>query len=223
MLRRRDESLRWMKVTAPVSASSTLRKPRCFFARRRSERESAETNASSTSAQRRLSYASAVRRRHGRALGPQTGLRSMNGLQPAPSCLSSDVITHPFHPQRGGEIEVLVRREDRVFYRSPQGHRVSIPAAWMSLVPDDPFVVISDGRAKFRVDDPHGLTNGIRSHDPRFHARRDAVAPNFRVSLLVTRRLLPSCLGKQEGRTSVVRILKRQPRFHPGVASKAVR
>jgi hypothetical protein len=66
-------------------------------------------------------------------------------------------ITHPFHPQRGEEIEVLVQRqqwgEDRVFYRSAQGHRASIPAAWTSLVPDDPFVVVAAGRSKFRVDD----------------------------------------------------------------------
>ena len=77
----------------------------------------------------------------------------MNGYQ-----LTSAVrITHPFHPQCGEELEVLVRRqqwgEDRVFYRSPQGHRVSIPAAWTSLVPDDLFVVVAEGRARFRVGD----------------------------------------------------------------------
>lgn len=56
---------------------------------------------------------------------------------------------------------MLVQRvqwgEDRVFYRSGQGHRASMPAAWTSLVPDDPFVVISAGRAKFRVGDLLGL------------------------------------------------------------------
>jgi hypothetical protein len=66
-------------------------------------------------------------------------------------------ITHPFHPDSGQEIEVVMRRphwgEDRVFYRSPQGQITSLPARWTSLVPDDPVVILTHGRAPFRVDD----------------------------------------------------------------------
>jgi hypothetical protein len=66
-------------------------------------------------------------------------------------------ITHPFHPDSGKEIEFLGRRaqwgEDRVFYRSAEGHRASLPAGWTSLVPVDPVVVLSSGQTRFRVDD----------------------------------------------------------------------
>jgi hypothetical protein len=66
-------------------------------------------------------------------------------------------ITHPFHPDSGREIEFLGRRaqwgEDRVFYRSAEGHRASLPARWTSLVPVDPVVLLSSGRTRFRVDD----------------------------------------------------------------------
>jgi len=66
-------------------------------------------------------------------------------------------ITHPFHPQRGQEIEMVTRRphwgEDRVIYRAREGHLASLPARWTSLVPDDPVVVLSSGRTPFRVDD----------------------------------------------------------------------
>ena len=43
--------------------------------------------------------------------------------------------------------------EDRVIYRSPEGHLASLPARWTSLVPDDPVVVLSSGRTPFRVAD----------------------------------------------------------------------
>jgi hypothetical protein len=66
-------------------------------------------------------------------------------------------ITHPFHPDSGREIEVVTRRphwgEDRVFYRSAHGHVASLPARWTSLVPDDPVLTLTDGRARFRTDD----------------------------------------------------------------------
>jgi hypothetical protein len=66
-------------------------------------------------------------------------------------------ITHPFHPQCGQELDVVVRRrqwrDDRVFYRSMHGHVSSLPARWTSLVPDDPIVTVAGERARFRVDD----------------------------------------------------------------------
>jgi hypothetical protein len=66
-------------------------------------------------------------------------------------------ITHPFHPQYGQEIELVVRRvqwgEDRVFYRSAEGPLSSLPARWTSVVPDDPVVALTRGRAPFRVAD----------------------------------------------------------------------
>ena len=66
-------------------------------------------------------------------------------------------ITHPFHPQCGQEIELVIRRphwgEDRVFYRSVHGHISSLPARWTSLVPADPVVTVGGERAQFRMHD----------------------------------------------------------------------
>jgi len=66
-------------------------------------------------------------------------------------------ITHPFHPRRGEEVEVVVRRsnwgEDRIFYRGPHGHIASMPARWTNLAPDNDFIAAAAGRAQFRVDD----------------------------------------------------------------------
>ena len=46
-------------------------------------------------------------------------------------------VTHPFHPWRGRELEVLRRDihygEDRIFCRSQYGHVCSLPTAWTSL------------------------------------------------------------------------------------------
>lgn len=54
-LSRSAESVLWMAATAPVCASATLASPRCFLARRRSERESSLTKALTARAHSRLS------------------------------------------------------------------------------------------------------------------------------------------------------------------------
>jgi hypothetical protein len=67
------------------------------------------------------------------------------------------LVTHPFHPDVGQQVDVVSRRvnwgEDRVFYRGRDGRLASLPAAWTSLVPADPFVVVSAGRSRFRAAD----------------------------------------------------------------------
>ena len=66
-------------------------------------------------------------------------------------------ITHPFHPQYGQTLDVIVCRaqwgEERVFYRDPQGHRASLPLCWTSLTPQDPYVAVGNGRSRFRLQD----------------------------------------------------------------------
>jgi hypothetical protein len=66
-------------------------------------------------------------------------------------------ITHPFHPLAGLELDFVERRhnwgEDRVFYRDGHGHVASVPARWTSVEAEDPFVVVSAGRSRFRVVD----------------------------------------------------------------------
>ena len=66
-------------------------------------------------------------------------------------------ITHPFHPQCGQALDVIVCRaqwgEERVFYRDRHGHRASLPACWTSLAPADPYVAVAAGRSRFRLQD----------------------------------------------------------------------
>jgi Family of unknown function (DUF5372) len=66
-------------------------------------------------------------------------------------------ITHPFHPLRGTEYDLVARRstwgEDRVFVYDTDGTLKSFPATVTDVVPVDPFTRISAGRSAFRVDD----------------------------------------------------------------------
>ena len=65
-------------------------------------------------------------------------------------------MTHPFHPWAGREFEFVKRRHnwraDRVYVRDGEGELVSLPADWTDAVAEDPFVVVSGGRAPFHVD-----------------------------------------------------------------------
>jgi hypothetical protein len=66
-------------------------------------------------------------------------------------------ITHPFHPLRGAEYELVTRRlnwgEDRVFYYDSSGKLKSLLANLTDVNPTDAFELISAGRSAFRVDD----------------------------------------------------------------------
>ncbi|MGO8947563.1 MAG: DUF5372 family protein [Ktedonobacterales bacterium] len=66
-------------------------------------------------------------------------------------------VTHPFHPLYGQQFEILNYRhnwgEYRVtFYDTPE-HVRALPAAWTSLHPPDPSVVLAAGQAAFRIAD----------------------------------------------------------------------
>jgi len=66
-------------------------------------------------------------------------------------------ITHPFHPWRGREFEVVdVRRwcgDDWLYYYDDEGVLLGVREGWTDLCEHDPFLEISDGRALFRVTD----------------------------------------------------------------------
>jgi Family of unknown function (DUF5372) len=66
-------------------------------------------------------------------------------------------ITHPFHPLRGTEYELVTRKrtwgEDRVFYFDQKGKLKSLFASVTDVVTADAFDRISAGRSSFRVDD----------------------------------------------------------------------
>jgi hypothetical protein len=66
-------------------------------------------------------------------------------------------ITHPFHPLRGTEYELVTRKfnwgEDRVFYYDQLGALKSFTTNVTDLITADDFARISAGRSAFRLDD----------------------------------------------------------------------
>jgi hypothetical protein len=66
-------------------------------------------------------------------------------------------VTHPYHPLFGQEFELIICtrnwREARVWYLDGDEHLHSLPTAWTSVMPDDPFNIVAAGRALFRVDE----------------------------------------------------------------------
>jgi hypothetical protein len=77
-------------------------------------------------------------------------------------------ITHPFHPLRDAEYELVTRKhnwgEDRVFYYDRAGAIKSFLSNVTDLVPMDPFEHVSPGRSAFRVDDLLSLRRLINRH-----------------------------------------------------------
>jgi len=76
-------------------------------------------------------------------------------------------ITHPFHPLSGQIFLLLSQRlawgEERVFFADPQTQQVrSLPLAWTSLAPPDPFLVVAAGKAVLRFSDLHQLTQFLK-------------------------------------------------------------
>ena len=75
-------------------------------------------------------------------------------------------MTHPFHPLFGREYELIQYRhlwgEDRVVYVDEAVKARCLPARWTSAVADDPTVVLSAGRAHFRVADLVELVKLVR-------------------------------------------------------------
>jgi Family of unknown function (DUF5372) len=43
--------------------------------------------------------------------------------------------------------------EDRVYFHDAAGHWTSVPAAWTTVLPQDPFVVMAHGRCALRYED----------------------------------------------------------------------
>ncbi|MCP4038078.1 MAG: hypothetical protein GY733_14155 [bacterium] len=66
-------------------------------------------------------------------------------------------MTHPFHPLLGQEFELVTYRsnwgEDRVYYHNADGDLKSLPAAWTSVSPSDPFVSEAAGRSSLRFEE----------------------------------------------------------------------
>jgi hypothetical protein len=75
-------------------------------------------------------------------------------------------VCHPFHPLYGCWFELVNYRrnwgEDRVYYHDVDGRLRSLPAAWTSVRPEDPFVTVAAGRCYFRTQDLGRLADFVR-------------------------------------------------------------
>ena len=62
-------------------------------------------------------------------------------------------VTNKFHPLFGKEFTVLsnhfIQGVDSIFFRIERNSITSIPVRWTSLKPQNPYVVISNGRSLF--------------------------------------------------------------------------
>ncbi len=67
------------------------------------------------------------------------------------------MITHPFLPTAGREIEVIGRAthwsEPRLMYLDEEGRAVFVSLAFTDLAPEDEFVRVAAGRCAFRTQD----------------------------------------------------------------------
>lgn len=70
------------------------------------------------------------------------------------------MVTHPFHPLRGREFDLVTYRhnwgEDRVYFHDDRGELTALPASWTSVAAKDPFLELAAGRCLLRFAD---LTN----------------------------------------------------------------
>ena len=66
-------------------------------------------------------------------------------------------MTHPFHPLRGCEFELVTYQnawgEDRVFFLDETGRLRHMPVGWTNVAPPDPFKEVAAGRCHFRTED----------------------------------------------------------------------
>lgn len=53
--------------------------------------------------------------------------------------------------------------EERVYFRDEEGSLRAIPTGWTSAAAEDPFLVVSAGRSRFRVQDLLRLAQQIGS------------------------------------------------------------
>ena len=89
-------------------------------------------------------------------------------------------ITHPFHPLKGEEYELVgfahTWGEHRVFFRKSADQRVhSLPASWTDVEGPDPFVALSAGRSLFCPTDLLALADlleGLRPAKQRSRVRQ---------------------------------------------------
>jgi len=70
---------------------------------------------------------------------------------------SQSKITHPFHPFSGQRFELVSNRwswgQEWIYFYDDEGRLRSVPVDWTSLCAPDLFIILANGRAKFRPED----------------------------------------------------------------------
>lgn len=137
----------------------------------------------------------------------------MTGRNPLPtapdtvSAVASFRITHPFHPWFDQEFHAIECRrswrEDKVFFRDPNGRSTSLPITWTSLAVPDPFLVVSNRKARFRPRDLlelADLINRLRQTALAFGADRHQGPPREGPALLQGRVICGLCGSRMSAR-----------------------
>lgn len=79
------------------------------------------------------------------------------------------VITNPLHPLHGKEFEAINYRHgskiSSVFFHDSNGRSQLVPVDWTDIVPEDPYLIISEGRSLFRYEDLVSLAQLIKNID----------------------------------------------------------
>jgi hypothetical protein len=79
-------------------------------------------------------------------------------------------VIHPFHPLYGRTFDLIDVRhlwgEARVYYHDDDAQLCSLPVAWTTEAPPDPFIALAAGRAPFHIDDLVRLVTLIRRLTP---------------------------------------------------------
>ena len=79
-------------------------------------------------------------------------------------------ITHPFHPRFGEQLELLRYRRswghESIDGQRPDGELVTVPVGWTDAGPEDPWVVMAEGRSWYRVEDLLRLVALVEETEP---------------------------------------------------------
>ena len=79
------------------------------------------------------------------------------------------VITNPLHPLHGKEFEAINYRHgnkiSNVFFHDSNGRSQLVPVDWTDIVPEDPYLKISEGRSLFRYEDLVSLAQLMKNID----------------------------------------------------------
>ena len=84
-------------------------------------------------------------------------------------------VTHPFHPLYKRKFILIDHRnnwgENRVFFYDATGELKSLPAQWTSVIPPDPFIILSKGVSYFNIKNLIEIVNLIEGVKASKHTK----------------------------------------------------